>query len=214
MSIPISRRRALTLAGAFTLAGGLWRPSLRPARAQESWEDPRVIRSGGATRGRTVRWAAVVENPNPGAALVDLRFDAEVRAGDTIVETDTAYLDCLAPGAHTGLTGIAFLSEGVQAEAVRVRVREWEFRPLSEPGFEDVRFVPGRFSDRVAGLLRNTYPRELTDLSVIAVCYAGEAIIGGGTDYLQRVPAGGAVVLDIGVDVAEPPSRIELYARL
>ncbi len=115
-----------------------------------------------------------------------------------------------------------FVPEGAQAARIEVQARPGRAgssdfvslgsNPLSG---ENTAYLASRVAPKVSGIIRNRLGQDVSDISVSAVLYDGSgAIIGGGSTYLEFVPANGTAAVEVYVTSKGTPARIDLYPAL
>lgn len=85
---------------------------------------PQVIDQGFGQYDREVGYAFIVENPNEGFAIENSRYQiALYDDADTIVGTNSGYIEVVLPGQTLGLGDTSFLDEGLTVARIDVQIR-------------------------------------------------------------------------------------------
>jgi hypothetical protein len=194
-------------------------PKPKPTATPEvEKEKLKVEATGLGQNKKEVAYAFTISNPNTGLAVESTQYQVSIydEAGK-VIKTDSGYLDILFPGQVTGFAGTTYLdSESEVADKIEIQLSEGRYEDAEAiPTFEaeQVAYLPGDYSSRVAGVISSPYNKDVNTLRVAAIAYddAGK-IIGGGYTYLSFVPANGKSALMMSVTTAATPAKVELYA--
>lgn len=161
----------------------------------------------------------IVENPNPGLAVEDSRYQVAVYdANGTVIGTDSSYITVLFPGQKLGIAGQVFLPDGATAASIDVQVKPGQYEPFDPvPTFttENVQYVGDQYFPKVTGIVKSPYQKDLEHIRVSAIAYdANGAIIGGGFTFLDFVPAGGQAAAEVSVTTTGAPASVEMYPSI
>lgn len=134
----------------------------------------------------------LLDNPNPAAALTDVRMQMIAYGADNIVlGTNTSSVLLLPPGVQTAMGGNIYLSDARTVERVDVQItaggQAFAATPEEIPAFPvtNATFHPSTIYDQVSAIVGNPFGMPLTDLYVGIVLFdEAEQIIGGGFTYL------------------------------
>lgn len=199
--------------------GATARPTEPPPSPAPEPEALRLEAQGFGQDGRNLGYAFIVENPNPGLSVESSQYQlAAYDANGTVVETDSGYIELLLPGQKLGIGGTLYLDEGVTVSKIEVQLSEGEAVPSDPlPTFtvDAVSHTPGQFSSHVTGVVTSPYKRAIENVRVSAVIYSASGeIIGGGSSFLNFVPAHGSSGVDVLVASAPDVASVELYPAI
>ena len=191
-------------------------PTATPTEQPDSLE---VSAYGFGQDEREVGFAFVVENPNSNLAVEGTQFQiaAYDKAG-TVVKTDSGYIELVLPQQSLGVADTSYVSDGVEVAKIEVQLSPGRFIPSEwMPSFdvERVVYYPGTYGDSIAGILRNPYAVNVSDVRVSAVAYdEGDKVVGSGYTYLNFVLAETATGVSSSIVCSAPPARVEMYASM
>ncbi|MCX6984809.1 MAG: hypothetical protein NT118_08685 [Lentisphaerae bacterium] len=175
-----------------------------------------LIAQGFGQDNQELGFAFIVENPNPGYAFENSQYQiAAYDANDTVVETDSHYIELILPSQKIGVGGTMYLNEGVTVAKIEVQLNagDAEASDLATTFTTDkIVYRPGDMFSKALGVISNPYDRDITNLRISAVAYneAGE-IIGGGLTFLNFVLAKSTTGVDFSVTSADQVAKVELY---
>lgn len=179
----------------------------------------RLSAQGFSQDGRWLGVAFIVENPNAGLAIENVPYQiAAYDAAGTVLETSSGTVRIVYPGQRFGVAVRLVLPEEARAARTDVQLAAGRFVASSEgPGLsaDTVTYRPDRFFPKVTGVIRNSYPQTVTNVEVYAVGFdASGTPIGGGSTWVQFVPANGQAAVEIFVTFGVKPARVELFPTL
>ncbi len=192
------------------------KPTAIPASPTPQPEAIQIVTYGFGQDGREAGFAFIVENPNPGLAFEDSRYQiAAYNADGVVVETESGYLELLLPGQKLGIGGTIFLDEGITVDKIEVQLSEGNAvatEPIPTFAVDAVSYTADEYFPTVTGVISSPYKRDINDLRVSAVVYnaAGE-IIGGGFTFLNFILADGSTGVKVSVTSAGDIAEVELY---
>jgi hypothetical protein len=190
-----------------------------PAMPQLKDEALVVEDSGFGQDKKRLSFGFVVRNPNDDQAVTRTEYQvAFYDADDTIVETETGYVDIALPGQTVGVAGNTYLDDGVEVKRIEVQLSEGDFEdldPVASFEADPATYWPGDFTDKVTTVVKSPYSKLVEDVRVSAIAYddAGK-IIGGGYTFLGFVPAEGEAAVSVSVTALDTPSKVDVYAVL
>jgi hypothetical protein len=130
----------------------------------------------------------------------------------------------LFPGQALGLVQEIWLAPEISVSRVDavivpgVYIEAAEIEALPHLSLAEGSYEPGDLSDEVVGVVSNPTDITIRDLRVVALLYdADDQIVGGGTSWLDVVPAGDTVPVRVGVvgpAAATPERRAVAVARV
>ncbi len=202
----------LLVMGAFPHAANA--TGLQSVRAKD---EPLVVEdSGFGQKEKTVGFAFTVKNSNEGQAVGRSEYQiAFYDESDTVVETETGYIELILPAQTIGVAGTKYLDDGITVKRIEVQLSDGTLED-SSPGPEidvsKVTYWPGDISTSATALIKNPYKVDLDDLYVYAVAYdAKGAIIGGGFTFLGFLPASGQIGVEVPITSSDEPARVAIF---
>lgn len=209
------RRRALT--GLAAASAAMILPGTSSISAQtENWSGAQLSEPGFVQVRSSVYVGMTISNPNTGVAISDIEIESTAYdAGGTVLRTSSEFVEWLAPGETLSVADLLLLSDGQQVGYLSCRVTKQSYRSSQPIIVENPRFVEDRFLSSATGLVRNPYPRSLSDVRVYAVFYDSSGrILGGNSSSVSNVPAFGTAAARVIVPEGVRPARIEMSAVL
>lgn len=133
-----------------------------------------------------------------------------------VINTDSGSAGLFYPGQTLAGYGEFAVPEGVTLERVEVQLLQGETATPLTPEYpfttENVTFIPGSYSQKVTGIVKNAFEKDINDIRVLAIAYdAAGKIIGGGYTYVDFVPANGQSAVEVNVTIGGEPAKVELY---
>lgn len=179
-------------------------------------EPATLVTSGFGQEGRSVSYAFIVTNPNPGIGLEDVGYQiTALDSSGAIVETDSSSIPALFPGDTLGIGGDLFVEENVIVDSIDVQLSRGDSTPSEPiPNFttEQVTYIPGDYTSQVTGVISSPFSRQFDDLRVSAITYdAEDNINGGGYTYVDFVPANGTTGVNVTVNTTGEVARAEIF---
>lgn len=159
-------------------------------------------------------------NTDPQYTLTNVSYDVRAYdAGGAEIETESGIINFIFPGETATVFSEIWLDEGIVIESVDV---DWiiggkeEDSQLSNPfSVEVANHFKSYSSDIITGILTNKDNVTYTDLTVVAVGYnSADDIIGGGSGYVDFVPAKDQLGFSLYAVLSETPARMEVYASV
>lgn len=187
-------------------------PTIKP-------EDLVIIAQGFGQDEQEVGYGFILENPNQNLAFENSKYQiAAYDSNDTVVETESSYIELILPGQKLGIGGSIYLDEGVTVAKIVVQINAGDAEVVEEtPIFttDHIVYREGDWYSRVIGIINNPFDIAVADLRVSAVAYntAGE-IIGGGFTFLNFVSPLGKTGVELSVTSAGDVASVELYPVL
>lgn len=175
----------------------------------------KVTASGYTVNGTTLTYSVIIENPNS-AYMVDLSvLSVNAYAADgKLVAGEPLRLIHLLPGQKLGISQDLDLCDGDVVDHIEVAIGSGEYTTSQESTYlvsENVTLQEGT----VSGDLVNQSGMEIKVFYATAIVFdANDQIIGGGSQTVELIAAGGRVSVQIPVAVNGTPVRAELYAVL
>ncbi len=175
-----------------------------------------LVASGFGQKDKSIGFGFIVKNPNAGQAIGRSEYQvAFYDESDTVVETETGYIELILPSQTLGVAGSAYLDEGVTVKRIEVQVSDGEFEKSDPaPAFVlgAITYWPGDYTSNATTTIKNPYKINLDDMYVYAVAYdAKKNIIGGGYTFLGFLPANGQAAVEVSITASEDPQSIEVY---
>ena len=188
-------------------------PTVTPVPEAEAIQ---VVAQGFGQDKQELGFAFLVENPNAGLAFESTQYQVAVYDdADTVLETDSGYIELILPSQTLGVAGTMWLDEGVTVSKLEVQLLEGDSVPTEPiPTFtvESSIYYAGEYSDAATGVINNPYGIDLQDIRVSAVVYdEGGEIIGGGFTYLNFILANGSTGIEVSVITSGDVATVELY---
>jgi hypothetical protein len=161
--------------------------------------------------------AFVVENPNSSQTIYAANYVVSLYdQAHNLLATATSEMDPLSfvyPGGKAAMDARLNVPGETQVDRVEVSLGQGQVQDgLQNPLRGD---KPAYFAEpfpKVTGLVLNTSAEEFKRVNVVAVLYdSDDRIIGGGSTSIGSVPANGQVPVEIMVNSAGAPARVELY---
>lgn len=168
-----------------------------------------------------VTYAIVVQNPNTSGWVANyVSFNISlVNAAGVIVKVDTPTLRTLLPGQKAAIAPLITQASGVVRMDVQANVSTW-LTTASETGgftFSNITTTPQQYGGvKTTATLSSTFASQQSLVQATAVYYdAAGNIIGGALTYVDVVPPGGQVPVEITASTAPPSiARTEVYGAL
>jgi hypothetical protein len=175
-----------------------------------------VVAQGFSQDERDLGFGFLVENPNAGLAFENSQYQiAAYDDADTVLETDSGYIELILPGQTLGVAGTMWLDEGVMVSKLEVQLLEGDSTPTEPiPTFEveSSTYYAGEYSAAATGIINSPYSIPLQDIRVSAIAYdSGGEIIGGGFTYLNFILANGSTGVEVSVTTSGDVATVELY---
>jgi hypothetical protein len=166
--------------------------------------------------------AGVLVVKNPHATLTVQGAEFTIIAYDetgAVLETQHGAFDTIFPGETSAGYRDLFIPQGKKLARIDVQIRQGELQPDELPenplSAGQAEFVYDATFPEVNGVVTNQLDRSIDSFDVFAVAYdAAGAVIGGGSQYVQSIPAGGELPVTLWVKVTATPARIDLFAAL
>jgi hypothetical protein len=194
-------------------------PTEPPPTPTPEPEAIKLTMQGFGQDGRQLGFAFLVDNPNAGFAIEDLRYQiAAYDEAGAVAETDSGFITLLLPDQTLGVGGTMFLDEGITVSRIEVQLGRGDTVATDLiPAFtvNSVAYYPGQYSSSATGIVSSPYNRDITNVRVSAVAYnkAGE-ITGGGFTFLNFILANSTSGVDVSVTSAGDVAKVELYPSI
>lgn len=169
-----------------------------------------------------VSYAAIVRNPNSDtwlASRVDVNFTFTDNAG-TVVKSNSESFAAILPG-QTVAIGDNTQAQGATKLDVKVLVGRWDNNvtqtTLGTFTAEGVTTTAQRFGgQKTNATVKSTFVKDLKSTKGVAVYYdSAGAIIGGAFTFIDFIPGGGSVGVEItGSSTVPNVARTEVYVAL
>ena len=164
-------------------------------------------------------YGVVLYNPNDAVAAINssymvIGYDADGR----VLEVSEGYLDLLQPGESKGVAGGFYFADPQKVDHATVFVHPGEYIEMSPIPWFDVDQIS--YSEEgglksVFATVSNPYDQDQEFASVYAVLYDAEGtIIGGGTGYIDLLPASGSAEVEVYVYGGADPADIRIFVDL
>jgi len=192
------------------------RPTEIPATPTPPPEPINLVVYGFGQDKQQLGYGFIVENPNRGYAYESSQYQiAAYNADDTVIETDSGYIELILPGQKLGVGGTIYLKEGITVANIKVQLNAGDAEATDLTTAFTVDKVAYHASDmfsQAMGVVTNPYERDISDLRVSALAYneAGE-IIGGGLTYVNFILAKGTTGVSVSVASKGQVAKVELY---
>lgn len=178
-----------------------------------------LLDSGFSQADIEVSYGILVDNPNISYSLLDAEYRATfLNAAGKVIAVDVGYIDLLLPQQTWGIGDRVFVDEGERVATMNILTRVNRYQTtLYKPALvvENVAVITNTHGIRVTGELLNPYQTTLNEVRISTLVYNSDGrIIGGGIEYLDNVPPGVSVPVEVQVTSAEPVSMANLYAGL
>lgn len=178
-----------------------------------------IQQQGFGQNDRVVAYGFLVHNPNDDLTIADSEYQVMAYdEGGRVVLNDSEFIGFILPGQTLGIAGNLHLEEDIPIADLVVQINTGE--PYLDDMIPDldvraVKYRPGKYYDRVTGLIAGTNDQDVKDLRVSAIAYddAGK-IIGAGYTFVSFIQAGTATGVDITITDNGIVDHVELFPRL
>ncbi len=159
-----------------------------------------------------------VKNPNTGV-IENTRYQVAAYSEDgSVLGVDSGYIDILLPDQILGVANDFSIPPESRVTSLVVQIKDGDVVDLKDTlpfSAENITYLPSAGFPKVTGFIKNPYQTGVTNLRVAALLYdrAG-MIIGGGTTYVDFLPASGTLPVEIFVSGSADPARVEVYPAL
>lgn len=180
----------------------------------------KVVAQGYGQNERSIGYAFVVENADPGMVVDFSQFRVSAfDATGKMLRMNTSYITAVFPSQRLGIAGELYLEQNTRIINVDFALSPGRARPFegaSPLSAETVVFRGDPLSNAmITGVVTSTFPQDVKNVAVSAIAYdARGVIIGGGQKILDRVPANGQATAEVLVTVNGFPARVEMYPTL
>lgn len=167
-----------------------------------------------------VSYGVILKNPNASHWIAD---DVEVNitfynAAGTVVKSESDTVNVLLPG-QTAAVGDDAEATGATRMEVQALVSDWEASDTETGAFAatGVSVQQQSFGElQVNGTLSSTFAKDLKDVHATAIFYNAQgAIVGGAFTYVDFVPAGGKVGVEVSsMNDVPGVTKAEIYTSL
>ncbi len=170
-----------------------------------------------------VNYAFLIDNTNTSQIFRYLPFTAAFYdENGKVLGVSSGQISLIFADEIQGQTGMASLPNKTKAAKVEIQIvpprdlyssdeiakTGLKSNPLST---EQVSFLPSQYDAKVTGFVKNSWEQEIR-AEVVAIAYdAGGAIIGGGNAYIESIPAGGKVAVEVHMMMTVKIAKVELY---
>jgi hypothetical protein len=191
-------------------------PTPSPTPAQQALK---LGERGWATERDFFTYVFIVENPNQGFSVESTSYQVALYdAAGTVLKADSGSISIMLPGQRIGVAGETIIPSGSKVERVDIQLKTGRFKAAEpQPTFtaENVVYRPDRFSNRVTGVVKSPYQKDLKYVEAVVVAYdTAGVIIGGGRTYIDFVPANGQAAAEVPVRTVGTPAKVEMYPLL
>ncbi len=168
---------------------------------------------------RSVGFGFLVENPNPNMAVENSKYQVAFFGSDgSVVDTDSGYIEVIAPGQKLGIGGTTFVNEGVTVARIEVQLSTGNTvlsDPIPDFVMEAVGYQASDISSYATGVMHSPFNRDISNFRVSAVAYDNaNNIVGGGFTYANFLLANSARGVEVSVTCSPNVARIEIYPTL
>jgi hypothetical protein len=192
------------------------RPTPRPTPTAVAREELNEVDHGFSTfrgqfdDGDNLSWAVLLENSNPADTWIATSLDVNVSftdSGGGVVATARESVAAILPGQRVGLAGNdSYFSNPdlglITGMEVQLSTPTWEMAdgPLGTFTVSGIQTRTSEFGDvTTTATVASTFERELESVYAVAVYYDSEHnIIGGDWTFVDFVPAGGQIPIEVG----------------
>jgi len=179
-----------------------------------------IVRQGYGRNQQGTGVAFLVKNSDSALPIQNATFQVTAydKAG-TILSTNSGKLDVIFPDdTAAGYTDL-FVPVDMEIANVEIQLTEGQLLPFdlerNPLTTSSAVYVPDDLFPKVSAIVSNALDRELGYLDTVAVVYNQEGnIIGGGSMYIQSIPASEVAPAKVSVLVMGTPARVELYAGI
>ena len=175
---------------------------------------------GWSQTSRTVSLGFVVKNADEKQFIGGTQYQVSAYdAAGKVLDTNSGYVSLLFPGETTAGAVSMILPTGTKAAKVDIQInpgKPTKFALDANPFTTDkVTFLPGSFSSKVTGILKNSYKEQITYVEVVALGYDKDGkIIGGGSTFVEVVPANGQAAFSVMTDLKAKPDKVVAFVQL
>ncbi len=178
-----------------------------------------VLKSGIGKGEYSSSLAFLISNPDTKYAIINSSYQVTAFAQDgRVVGVNRGYLPLLMPNALFGVgEGLYLFNEGDVAATVNVQFLHGEYVVNSQllPFTTENVIYESDYLPKVKATVKNPYAVDLESVTVHVLAYnANDEIIGGGSGWVDFLPANGSALVEAYLSVGETPTRVELYPTL
>lgn len=187
-------------------------------RSKNVWELS-LLRTDFIQNDLEVGYGFLLENPSQTHAAEDseYRMTAFDSAGKVIL-VDEGYVDRVIPGQTFGFGSTFFVEEWEEVDSIDLQVKTGAFRQSEfypELEIAKVKIQGDEYSRIVSGEIMNRNDQDIEDIQVSAIVFdADDQIVGGGTNWLDFIPAGDSSAVEIWVTSVGEPVSAQLFASI
>ena len=177
-----------------------------------------ILEQGFGQEEADAAYAMVVENPGE-SALMDSQFQVTFYDADgAVLDTEQGYLGLILAGQSLGIAGNVYLDDGQVIDTMEIMIEpgdavDADFNaPLST---DQASFIEGEYYSSAYGIVSNPFDQDMRSVDAWVVAYDADGnIIGGGSGYLNFIPAGESTGVALSLASSGPIDRVDLYAAV
>lgn len=167
-------------------------------------------------------YGVILRNPNPSDWLAS-RVNVNITffgASGTVVKSESDYVSALLPGQAAGLGDSLIDVSGASRMEVQALVQHWEQLPQAATSSFSVENVSTKVREygglQTTASVRSTFAKDLKQLRATAVYYdASGKIIGGAFTFVDFVPSGGSVGIEVlSTDTIPRVAKTDVFMNL
>ena len=167
----------------------------------------------------SVGYGAVVRNPNSTVAVINSVFTViAYDANNRVVDVNEGYLELIQPGESKGFGGGFYYADPQEVDHASIFVHPGEYvemEPIPWFGADQISYSEDGGLKSIFVTVSNPYDQDLEMVMVYAVLSNADGrIIGGGSNYIDTLPAGGSVKVELYTYASEAPDDIRIYTDL
>ncbi|RRR65361.1 MAG: hypothetical protein EI684_23380 [Candidatus Viridilinea halotolerans] len=176
------------------------------------------VQDGFVQRDGAVTYAFVARNPNPAQSLRDTKYQvAAYDANGVVLGISGDTINEIGPGQELGIVNSMQIAAQVEVSRIEVQLRDGQVfeQPsfLAELTVTNPAFIPGDQTS-VTGTVNNGRDRDVERVTVFAITYNGQRIVGGGSASVAFVPANGQAPVSIPVVTSDEVTHAGFWVVL
>jgi hypothetical protein len=176
-----------------------------------------LAKRGFGQEGHHIAYAFVVQNPNDGYSIEACEYQLTAYAANgKVIAVEERFFDVVLPRQTFGVGGETYAVSDDRVDHIDIQIKpRWFSKSDAQPFLtaQNVSYHPDKDFPKVTGQIVSTHAQSISKAHVFAVAYNKQGeIVGGGSTFLDSVPANGHAEVEVYVTTAGVPDHVELYA--
>ncbi len=189
-------------------------------------QEPVQVLAVGASEDQygSTTYGFVVKNTDTKNARVNIECDiAAFNDSGEVIATTNDMIGVIFPGERQAAAGDLSVPQKMKVAKMEVVIHsstddhdEWGLQAANVSASPltvgQGKYLKGDYQSKVTGILKSSWGKDLANIKVTVIAYdASGNVIGGGSTYIDNVPANGQVAIEIPLSVPQDPAKLEIY---